>query len=80
MNLFAAALLLILTTYVVFGLHPRIRQLQQTMGSAAASATEKVAAQNRFVQLHRQLVPTKAAILLAGFILIVEVVVLCLAP
>ena len=80
MNLIAVALILTLTTYVVFGLHPRIRQLKQTMGSAAASAAEKVAAQNRFVQLHRQVVPIKAAILLAGFIIIVEVVVRCLAP
>ena len=80
MNLFAGALILTLTTYVVLGLHPRIRQLKQTMGSATASAADKVAAQNRFVQLDRRLVQTKRAILLVGFIIIVEVVVQCLAP
>jgi len=41
---------------VLVACHPRLRRLVRVMSDPAASAAEKVAAQNEYVRRHRQLV------------------------
>lgn len=66
----AVALMLALTLYAGYGLHPKIRALKTVMHAAQSPDREKVEAQNRFVRLHRQSVQLNAVVLLTGLALL----------